>query len=456
MRLSEQVEQRLRHVWSRPVEVADLRQLPGGASRETWSLRARLPDGTARELILRRDPGNPSRPESMTTEAASFAAAREAGVPVPELHDHDEAALGAPHLLMERLDGETIPRRLLRDDAYTAARQRLARELGGILARIHGIEPSAIPGLERVDALAQLEVLHREFDEPHPAIELGLRWLAEHRPAPAGETVVHGDFRTGNLLVDPTGVRGVLDWELVHRGDPMTDLGWLCTKAWRFGSPHPVGGFGPREELLAGYAAAGGTPPDPETLHWWEVHGTTRWAVLCRKQAERHLSGDEPSVELAVLGRKVCESEQDILLALGLAEPRTVVDPLDDEPHARHLPHDRPGGPGLLRAVGDFLGEIVRDGEQRHGFHARVAANALRIARREALLGEQHARTHRQRLADLGCTDDAQLCRAIRDGSLDDRREEVVAAVRDAVHDKLLVANPAHLATSGEEPENPR
>lgn len=447
MTLSEQVERRLREVWSCPAEVSGIHRLPGGASRETWSLDVRLPDGTARELILRRDPEDLPRPENMATEAAAFAAARDAGVPVPRLHDHGEAALGAPYLLMDRLDGETIPRRLLRDDAYSAARPRLAGELGGILARIHRIDPAAIPGMRRVDALPELEQLYRELGEPRPAVELGLRWLAEHRPPATGTTVVHGDFRTGNLLIDPTGVRGVLDWELVHRGDPVADLGWLCTKAWRFGSPQPVGGFGSREELLAGYTAAGGTAPNPETLRWWEIHGTTRWALLCRKQAERHLSGAEPSVELAALGRKVCESEHDILLALGLTAPRAVADPLDEETDAPPAPHDLPGAAGLLRAVGDFLGVIVHDGEQRHGFHARVAANALRTARREALLGEQHARAHHQRLADLGCTDDAHLCRAIRDGSLDDRHEDVLAAVRDSVHDKLLVANPAHLAT---------
>src|SRR5690606_35893920 len=170
----------------------------------------------------------------------------------------------------------------------------------------------------------------------------------ENRPPASGRrTVVHGDFRNGNLMIDENGVTGVLDWELTHLGDPAEDLGWLCVKAWRFGSPHPVGGFGPREDLLAGYAAAGGTPPTPEELRWWEVFGTLRWTILCRLQAERFLSGADRSIEYAVLGRRVCEQEFDLLLALGLAEPVTLEDPLET---ARGTP-SAPAGPRARSAA---------------------------------------------------------------------------------------------------------
>lgn len=450
-RLAGRIAARLEELDGVRPQVMDLRRLSGGASRETWSLDAVRPDGSRRGLIVRRDPEDLPRPEQMAREAAAFVAAREAGVPEPELHDHGDSALGSPYLLMERLEGETIARRLLRDDAYADARPKLAREFGRVLARIHAIDPERIPGLQRVDALGQLTELYEGFGEPRPAIELGLRHLAGNRPPSGGDRLVHGDFRTGNLLIGPDGLRGVLDWELVHRGDPMQDLGWVCTKAWRFGSPHPVGGFGSREELLAGYAEAGGTPPSLETLAWWELYGTVRWALLCRRQAERHLSGAEPSLELAVLGRRVCEQEHDVLLALGLAEPVTVRDPLDDpydEPG--RLPHDRPGADELLAVAGEFLtGEMSAGNDARLRFHARVAANAVKIARREARLGAAHAAAHRDRLAALGCADDAELCAAIRDGSLDDRSGEVAATVRASVTDKLIVANPRHLALPG-------
>jgi len=448
---------RLQALWGTAVEVTAVRPLPGGASRESWDVRVRTggvgnSDGDAeRRLILLRDAGGRARQpaRNVAVEAAAMIAARTAGVPVAELYDHGEGALGRAYLLMERLDGETIPRRLLRDDAYATARPGLAYRLGEVLARIHQIDPETLPGLPRVDALGQLTELYRGFAEPRPALEIGLRWLREHQPLPVVETLVHGDFRTGNLMVGADGLHGVLDWELTHRGDPRQDLGWLCTKAWRFGSASPVGGFGPRADLMAGYAAGGGTPPDPQTQRWWELYGTVRWALLCRSQAERYLSGAEPSIELAVLGRRVCEQEYDVLLALGHAKPLTVQDPLEDREYPPVRPHDRPSGPGLLRAVRDFLATEVGGSDPVLKFHARVAANALRIAEREALLAPAHEQAHRERLAALGCQDDAALCAAIRDGSLDHRSGEVAEAVTATITGKLTVANPAHLAIPG-------
>ena len=230
---------RLHALWGTAVEVTAVRPLPGGASRESWDVRVRLADGlageglagegladgTERRLILLRDAGGRVRQpaRNVAVEAAAMIAARGAGVPVAELYDHGEGALGRAYLLMERLDGETIPRRLLRDDAYAAARPGLARRLGEVLARIHQIDPDRLPGLPYVDALGQLTELYQGFAEPRPALEIGLRWLREHQPAPVPSTVVHGDFRTGNLMVGADGLHGVLDWELAHRGDHVVE-----------------------------------------------------------------------------------------------------------------------------------------------------------------------------------------------------------------------------------------
>jgi len=242
--LASALASRLQALWGTEAAVTGVRPLPGGASRESWDVRVRMASGarrpvTERRLILLRDVGGRALDKNVAVEAAVMSAARTAGVPVAEIYDYGagdaHCALGQAYLLMERLDGETIPRRLLRDEAYAAVRPGLARHLGEVLARIHQVNPASVPGLPRVDALSQVTGLYQAFAEPRPALEIGLRWLAGNRPAPVADALVHGDFRTGNLMIGQDGLHGVLDWELAHRGDPRQDLGWLCTKAWRFG-----------------------------------------------------------------------------------------------------------------------------------------------------------------------------------------------------------------------------
>lgn len=314
--LAEQLRALLRDTLGDDVTVEGLRRLTGGASRQTWSFDAVGADGSRRPLILRRDP--PDAPRGMRAEALAFEAAARAGVPEPEIvaHSDDPSAVGAPFILMERLDGETVPRRILRDEPFAAVRPKLAEQCGEILARIHGIPVAQVPGLERGDVLEQLRRTLAQFEDASPALELGLRWLEEHRPEPTDDVVVHGDFRNGNLIVGPDGIRGVLDWEQVHRGDPMQDLGYLCVRAWRFGADQPVGGFGPYADLFRGYERVSGRSVDPEAVRWWQVYGTTWWGVGCMRQAWRHLSGVERSVELAAIGRRVWEQEYDVLLLL--------------------------------------------------------------------------------------------------------------------------------------------
>lgn len=300
-----------------PVTVRDLRRLTGGASRETWSFDAVAADGAARPLILRRDPAQP-RNRAMSTEATLIRAARAAGVPEPEIlaFSDDTGELGAAYIVMERVQGETLARRILRDDVFAAVRPRLAEQCGEVLGRIHAIPPDAVPRLRRPDVLAELRETVDAFTDPSPALELGLRRLEQDRPPPADDVVVHGDFRNGNLVVGPDGIRAVLDWELAHRGDPMQDLGWLCVRAWRFGADAPVGGFGDYDALFRGYERTSGRRVDPEAVRWWELFGTVWWGAGCMVQAARHLSGGERSVELAAIGRRTWEQEYDVLLLL--------------------------------------------------------------------------------------------------------------------------------------------
>jgi aminoglycoside phosphotransferase (APT) family kinase protein len=312
------------------VRVEGLRKLPGGASRQTWSLDAvytsvggmvRLP------LVLRRDPGsttmNTQRREEFLVQQAAFA--ERVPVPRPYWLAADGAALGAPSYLMERVEGETLARRLLRDDEYANARAVMTGQLGAILARIHridvarhGLDFLPAPPAGESPALAEIDRYEQIFrgiaPEPHPAFELAFRWLRVRLPPGDARVLVHGDYRIGNVIFGSEGVRAILDWELAHVGDPAEDLGWVCVRAWRFGSDDkPAGGIGTREELFAAYERAGGAPVDPERVRFWEVFGNLKWAIICIAQARTHLDGLVRSVELASLGRRTAETEIELL-----------------------------------------------------------------------------------------------------------------------------------------------
>jgi len=302
-----------------PGSVEQLRRLSGGASRETWSFDLVNGDGTRHGFVLRRDPGGHTGESARSTEYRLLEAAAAGGVIVPRvrhlLEPGDELGDG---FVMDRVEGETIPRKILRDEEFADARPRLAAQCGEIAARIHAIDPAALPQLPLQTAESQVEQYRQvldTFDEPHPAFELGLRRLAEQLPSPPpAPQLVHGDFRNGNLIVGADGIRAVLDWELTHLGDPVEDLGWLCVKSWRFGVANRlVGGFGDVSDLRAAYESAGGRPFDDATLRWWVALGTLKWGVICIGQAFTHLNGVVRSVELATLGRRVAETEWDLL-----------------------------------------------------------------------------------------------------------------------------------------------
>lgn len=314
MRLGEALESMLVQALGDDVKVEDLERMPGGASRETWSFKASSSTGLARRLVLRRDPPGVTS-SALLVEAALLEAARRSGVAVAEVVASGEASsvVGSAFIIVEHIEGETIPRRILREENLTRVRAQLAERCGEALAAIHRIPLESVPGLRGGDQLQQLRELLDSLGEPHPAFELAFRWLGANRPEPSPQTVVHGDFRNGNLIIGSEGIRAVLDWELAHIGDPLEDLGWLCVKAWRFGSPLEVGGFGTVDQLVRAYRSAGGVDVERDALRWWEVLGTLRWGIICIVQALTHTSGAVRSVELATIGRRVCEVEWDLL-----------------------------------------------------------------------------------------------------------------------------------------------
>jgi len=284
-------------------------------------------DGRRERRVLRRDPPGHQIQSSRAEEFQVLRAAAAAGVPVPRVHwcEDDPAVLDAPFFVMDFVAGETLARRLLRDAEYAPARAALPEQLAAALARIHAIDVeraglSFLPAPSAGEAPAQAELARYEqifraiAPEPHPALELGLRWLGARLPAPRRRTLVHGDFRVGNVIFGPEGLRAVLDWELAHVGDPADDIGWLCVRAWRFGADaNPVGGLCDRARFFAAYERAGGGPVDPAVVRWWEVFGNLKWAIMCIMQAKTFLDGAVKSVELASLGRRVAEMELELL-----------------------------------------------------------------------------------------------------------------------------------------------
>jgi Phosphotransferase enzyme family/Domain of unknown function (DUF6285) len=295
-------------------------------------------------------------------------------------------------MVMRRIPGETIARRILRDLEYGPARGVLVGQLARFAAGLHAVQVP--PGFPQPDPLATLRdqlAIFGDAGQHSDVFELALDWLAANPPPDRDPVLLHGDFRLGNLIVGPEGLRAVLDWELTHLGNPAEDLGWLCVKAWRFGAGAPVAGVGSRDELLAAYRDAGGADLRLDELRWWETLGTLRWGIICMSQAWTHLSGAYRSVELATIGRRVCEQEWDLLLLLQPEEAAAAAARRpgpSGEPAAEPAPHGRPTASELLDAVRGYLTDQVMPATSGQlAFHARVAANALAIVARELEVG---------------------------------------------------------------------
>jgi len=304
------------------VSVENLHALTGGASRTTSAFDA-VGDGDRRALILRTGPPDDVH-AAMELEARVQQRAAAAGAPVPHIlaADNSPAALGNPYLICDAIGGETIVRKIHRG-LDEDGRQRLLRQCAKALAAIHRVDPDGI-GLTQTEQLTEWRDRLDAMGDTTATFEWAFRWLAANRPPPSPPALVHGDFRMGNLIVDESGLAAVLDWELVHIGELYEDLAWFCIRAWRFGAPEQLGagGLGSVETFLSAYEAAAGTTVDRQAFRWWLTVATLRWGVICRFQAERHLSGQMPSVELAAIGRRVSETEWDVLDLLEGCGPR--------------------------------------------------------------------------------------------------------------------------------------
>lgn len=283
--------------------------LAGGASKEAWAVNA-----GSQKLLVRRAAGGVIHRHTLSLkhEFEVLQAAHAAGVKVPQPFLYMKDLVGREAFVMERIEGETIGRRIVRMQVPELLPLQMAEEL----AKIHALPPEDLPFLEEASIDRLVEELD-EVGEPHPAIELGLWWLRENRPTPREPVVVHGDFRIGNLAVDGNGLVGVLDWEFAHLDDPARDLSFALVRAWRFGVPEKrLGGIADVEPYLERYNELTGFDVRPEELDYWELAGNVAWAIGCLTQAQRHLSGRDRSVELAILGRLGAEVEHEICVLL--------------------------------------------------------------------------------------------------------------------------------------------
>ncbi len=297
-----------------PAKVHDLQRLTGGANRTTMSFDAET-GGQRQQLIIQLGseslvPVAGIMPQIKPAEQARLMiAAARAGAPAPRVIAILDPADGLGEgYITERVAGETLGARIVRDERYATARSVMARQCGEILAAIHRIDPAEASFVMRQEA-AEHVAAHRKIVDNYgfrlPALDLALRWAAENVPRDQRHTVLHGDFRMGNMIVGEEGIRCILDWELAQRGDPMQDLGWLCIRTWRFGGAPPVGGVGSREDLFAAYERASGHPVDPGHVRFWEAFGNVKWAVDCLLLGTRGV--EEVGIERSAIGRRIEE-----------------------------------------------------------------------------------------------------------------------------------------------------
>ncbi len=326
--IAEQLSRYLSERWDRPVEAADLVETSVGARRSNILFDA-LDGGDRHRLVLTVYPPSDVVIFGVEAETGALRLAEAAGAPVPHVHEvcPDATWFGEPFFISSRVEGDSLPRNILRKVAATPGLgERVGAQLGAAFAAIHAVDAAAAPEelqrypLDVAPSAAAVDVLAQQLEEllqPAPALALGLRWLRENQPdQPPRQTLVHGDVRNGNILVGDEGLTAVLDWEGCHTGDPHEDLAWLCVRTWRFGNDDlEVGGFSPRQPMIDAYQAAG-AHYDPHAYEWWKVLGTLKWGLGLAKQARQHLDGSYRYIAMAGSGRRVCELEYDLLRLL--------------------------------------------------------------------------------------------------------------------------------------------
>lgn len=227
---------------------------------------------------------------------------------------------------MEAVKGSATAHDLCANVKLDGHRDALVWDLGANLARIHGIGPEpgpvAVFGRPAENPAMQTVMACKEYietlDEGFPVLAWGVRWAELNTPVSRPQCLLHKDFRTGNYMVEEGKLTSILDWEFAGWGDPLEDIGWFTAKCWRFSRPDRVaGGVGELSHFLAGYRSVRDLRFNDEELRFWQLVAHLRWAVIALQQTQRHTSGLEPSLELALTGRLLPALELEILELTG-------------------------------------------------------------------------------------------------------------------------------------------
>ncbi len=426
-------------------------RLTGGANMESW----RIDYGPHNWVLRRMQPGMEELASStdadrsgisLESQALVIGAAITSGVTVPKIIGSlvPADALGTG-FVMQRIAGETLPHKILDNPDYAPALERMTQQCARELAKIHAIPLSTLPAdIDQESPAEMVGNLARRYANcgaQIPVFDLALSWLSSNLPTPRLPAFLHGDFRMGNLMIDHQGIAGVLDWELGHIGDPTQDLAYLCMPSWRFGHyDQPVGGFGQLDELLTLYRDLTGQKITVSDVNFWMVLSSMWWGLSTIRFAELWRSGQDASLERAVVGRRTSETEIDLLLMLedtyGLSVPLQSWAVPDRSP-----PRGETHSSELLAALISWDEEhVFPNSAGRDLFQARVARNALRILSRDAAYGPQFSRNRAARLRTLGLTEE-ELCSALRAGSLD---SETLVHLRLDLLERLQIDQPSY------------
>lgn len=273
-----------------PVTVDDLAPISSvGNAREPWSFTAHWtpadggsPSRTERCVMLIKAEAGQLETE-LGPEFHTLARLAGSGVPAPPALwlDATGEAVGRPFFVTGWVPG-TADTRSLRQSEHRDANAAVARQLAAAAARLHTVDVAPFghlpPTTTATAATDQLAAWRGQFErhtlEPHPALVYAFDWLAARTPEASRVSVVHGDLRFGNLLADGDRLTALLDWEMVHLGDPIEDLGWVYRTVW---TPEAALGF---DEFLAAYLDAGGVPFTREHLRWYQVFGEVKHSVI--------------------------------------------------------------------------------------------------------------------------------------------------------------------------------